>query len=238
MDANWLAEAYDRKAVILVNISHAEQHSIARLEISICCLCPVLMKVAPLKNSFKHSLQFSEEPVYDSRGLKMTRGNEISKQPLLLFQDSVCCLLTVGVEMWLRSHILGHTNSCTMQLGDTADCICSLALAVWLQGSSSPAQMGMLFSMQAALTDCGNSKLCLFDAPYSRMLLCTQWRPNLSFSTNVRPMPSTHMDESWTRTDMIITITRSSYISQYLNTCYIQLSLTQCIIAHTSCSSN
>lgn len=99
MDINWLAEACDRKAVILVNISHAEQHSIACLEISICCLCPVLMKVAPLKKSFKHSLQFSEAIVYDSRGLKMTRGNEISKQPLLLFQDSVCCLLTVGVEM-------------------------------------------------------------------------------------------------------------------------------------------
>lgn len=98
MDVNWLAEACDRKAVILVNISHAEQHSIACLEIS-CCLCPVLMKVARLKNSFKHSPQFSEAIVYDSRGLKMTRGNEISKQPLLLFQDSVCCLLTVSVEM-------------------------------------------------------------------------------------------------------------------------------------------
>lgn len=32
----------------------------------------------------------------------MTRGNEISTQPLVLFQDCVCCLLTVSVEMWLR----------------------------------------------------------------------------------------------------------------------------------------
>lgn len=46
-----------------------------------------LMKVAPLKYSFMHSVQFSEElVVYDRRGLKMTRGNET----LLLFSVCLC----------------------------------------------------------------------------------------------------------------------------------------------------
>lgn len=58
-----------------------------------------------------------------------------------------------------KTQLLGHTNVCMLQLRDTADCICSLSLTVWLQGSSSTAQMGTLFSVQAALTHSGNSKL-------------------------------------------------------------------------------
>lgn len=128
----------------------------------------------------------------------MTRGNEISKQPLLLFQDCACCLLTVSVEMWLRLNWCRFldTNSCTLQLWDTADCICSLSLTVWLQGSSSTAQMGMLISMQAALTDVG----IFFFLMLHKILPVRIWQQDIAeHTTKVRRLtaPDTRMNKSW-----------------------------------------
>lgn len=94
----------------------------------------------------------------------MTRGNEISKQLLLLFRDCVFSQQSV-LEMWLRLLWCRFPDArAAARHGSEillTDCD-SLLLAVWLQVNGGAAQMGMLFSMHAGWTDWENSKLGFF----------------------------------------------------------------------------
>jgi len=95
----------------------------------------------------------SEELVVH-HSLKMTRGNEISKLPLL--QGSVCVL--------------------------PADSQYRNVIKI-VQGSSSTAQMGMLFSVRAARTHCGNNKLCVFFLMLHRILTARIWQQDVASRT-------------------------------------------------------